>query len=147
MTAGDFIMAPPAELTHDPCCSSHGARLGCEAYRRSHFVEVGPCCEVWAMEHPEYGTATNPTRPEPVAPVDERPSRLAVAWEGKREWTLTKRSLSLDNTKPGDSSINARITDEGNAAVMPLTADQARDLAHELIIRADLIDPKGAGRG
>lgn len=34
--------------THRPCCSSHGRHLTCADYRRTHFVEVGPCCSVWA---------------------------------------------------------------------------------------------------
>jgi hypothetical protein len=29
---------------HDPCCSSHGVPMDCERYRRTHFVEVRPCC-------------------------------------------------------------------------------------------------------
>lgn len=29
---------------HDPCCSSHGIRMSCDRYRRTHFVEVRPCC-------------------------------------------------------------------------------------------------------
>lgn len=34
----------PGENTHDPCCSSHGKVLTCAEYRRTHFVEVRPCC-------------------------------------------------------------------------------------------------------
>jgi hypothetical protein len=29
---------------HAPCCSIHGHAMTCEAYRRTHFVEVRPCC-------------------------------------------------------------------------------------------------------
>jgi hypothetical protein len=29
---------------HEPCCSSHGVDMSCERYRRTHFVEVRPCC-------------------------------------------------------------------------------------------------------
>lgn len=36
---------PPAKLSHDPCCSSHGIAMTCARYRRTHFVEVRPCCE------------------------------------------------------------------------------------------------------
>jgi hypothetical protein len=32
--------------THEPCCSRHGASLCCSCYRRSHFVEVRPCCSI-----------------------------------------------------------------------------------------------------
>ena len=32
------------EATHAPCCSSHGKTLTCSQYRRTHFVEVRPCC-------------------------------------------------------------------------------------------------------
>lgn len=28
---------------HDPCCSSHGITMDCDTYRRTHFVETGPC--------------------------------------------------------------------------------------------------------
>lgn len=31
-------------VAHDPCCSSHGVPMTCERYRRTHFVEVRPCC-------------------------------------------------------------------------------------------------------
>lgn len=31
-------------MTHDPCCSSHGVTMDCARYRRTHFVEVRPCC-------------------------------------------------------------------------------------------------------
>lgn len=43
-----------AELTHNPCCSSHGEPMTCEKYRRTHFVEVGDCC------------AKEPEEPEPT---------------------------------------------------------------------------------
>lgn len=33
-----------AENMHDPCCSSHGVTMTCSQYRRTHFVEVRPCC-------------------------------------------------------------------------------------------------------
>jgi hypothetical protein len=39
-------------LTHDPCCSSHGASQDCDTYRRTHFVEVGACCSTWAQPDP-----------------------------------------------------------------------------------------------
>lgn len=31
---------------HDPCCSSHGIAMSCANYRRTHFVEVRPCCAI-----------------------------------------------------------------------------------------------------
>lgn len=71
--------------------------------------------------------------------------RLAVVWAGRPGWT--GHSLSLHGTKPVDSSVDLQIDDDRRNAVMPLTAGQARELAHELIIRADLIDPKEAARG
>ena len=37
-----------AAETHRPCCSSHGRHMTCAEYRRTHFVEVGPCCSIWA---------------------------------------------------------------------------------------------------
>ncbi len=55
--------------THNPCCSSHGVDMDCATYRRTHFVEVGPCCSVWAEEHPEYGTAAEPKTPKSTAVV------------------------------------------------------------------------------
>lgn len=33
--------------THRPCCSSHHRDMTCAEYRRTHFVEVGPCCAIW----------------------------------------------------------------------------------------------------
>lgn len=34
------------EPTHIPCCSSHNEPMTCARYRRTHFVEVRPCCAV-----------------------------------------------------------------------------------------------------
>lgn len=34
------------EHTHEPCCSAHGVPMTCQRYRRTHFVEVRPCCSV-----------------------------------------------------------------------------------------------------
>lgn len=39
-----------ADPAHDPCCSSHGVPMDCATYRRTHFVEVGPCCSAWPVE-------------------------------------------------------------------------------------------------
>jgi hypothetical protein len=39
-------------MTHNPCCSSHGVDMDCAKYRRTHFVEVGNCCDAWARQHP-----------------------------------------------------------------------------------------------
>lgn len=37
-------MSDDGSRTHAPCCSSHGVDMTCEEYRRTHFVEVRPCC-------------------------------------------------------------------------------------------------------
>lgn len=37
-------MSADGTHTHHPCCSSHGVDMTCEQYRRTHFVEVRPCC-------------------------------------------------------------------------------------------------------
>lgn len=42
-TASVAVEAPP---THVPCCSAHGVSMTCERYRRTHFVEVRPCCSI-----------------------------------------------------------------------------------------------------
>ncbi len=42
MTADGPRITTTAE--HDPCCSSHGVTMTCAEYRRTHFVEVRPCC-------------------------------------------------------------------------------------------------------
>ena len=44
-TAGDDAAADAAP-THKPCCSAHGVDMTCASYRRTHFVEVRPCCAV-----------------------------------------------------------------------------------------------------
>lgn len=41
-----LIKADKESLDHSPCCSSHGEPMTCERYRRTHFVEVRPCCTV-----------------------------------------------------------------------------------------------------
>lgn len=43
-TAGQDRRTTIDAITHDPCCSSHGKALTCAQYRRTHFVEVRPCC-------------------------------------------------------------------------------------------------------
>lgn len=37
-------MSTSATGQHLPCCSSHGVDMSCADYRRTHFVEVRPCC-------------------------------------------------------------------------------------------------------
>lgn len=37
------------EPDHEPCCSSHNVTMSCENYRRTHFVEVRPCCHLDAQ--------------------------------------------------------------------------------------------------
>lgn len=39
-----LINANKESLDHAPCCSSHDVAMTCERYRRTHFVEVRPCC-------------------------------------------------------------------------------------------------------
>ena len=46
-------LALPSVFTHAPCCSAHGIDMGCERYRRTHFVEVGNCCAADAAARPE----------------------------------------------------------------------------------------------
>jgi hypothetical protein len=70
----------------------------------------------------------------------ESAHRLALVWAGNPEWTDT--NLSVADTKPGDSSINVGWSDDKAARSMPVSADQARQIAMELIIRADIIDPQ-----
>lgn len=41
-----------ASPAHSPCCSTHANDLCCRHYRRSHFVEVRPCCETDARNLP-----------------------------------------------------------------------------------------------
>lgn len=40
---------PETAVTHEPCCSSHNVPMTCETYRRTHFVQVRPCCSVDAQ--------------------------------------------------------------------------------------------------
>jgi hypothetical protein len=68
--------------------------------------------------------------------------RVAVVWAGDPEQTSCE--LWVDNTRPGDSSVNVGSSNGSSTIVMPLTPQRARELAHELIIRADLINPLGA---
>lgn len=50
---------------HEPCCSAHGVDMTCAQYRRTHFVEVRPCCatdaQVLAM-HAAWGEADHEIR-------------------------------------------------------------------------------------
>ncbi|QTF81606.1 hypothetical protein SEA_PULCHRA_91 [Microbacterium phage Pulchra] len=38
-------MSADGSHTHNPCCSSHGVDMTCDDYRRTHFVQVRPCCQ------------------------------------------------------------------------------------------------------
>lgn len=44
--------------THAPCCSSHGVPMTCARYRRTHYVEVRPCCAIDAARLEEDPTCT-----------------------------------------------------------------------------------------
>lgn len=59
--------------THKPCCSSHNVLLCCRHYRRTHFVEVGWCCDVHRLMHESAHKATA--------------AALAKAEEGSRQPT------------------------------------------------------------
>lgn len=43
------VRAEVADEAHNPCCSTHGVPMSCERYRRSHFVDVRPCCGADAL--------------------------------------------------------------------------------------------------
>lgn len=40
---GPLTPEGPYRDAHFPCCSSHKIDMCCACYRRTHFVEVGPC--------------------------------------------------------------------------------------------------------
>lgn len=44
VTEANAPVSAGQEPTHVPCCSSHGVAMTCARYRRTHFVEVRPCC-------------------------------------------------------------------------------------------------------
>lgn len=48
--AVDVVLRLDAEASHVPCCTAHGVPMTCERYRRTHFVEVRPCCATDAAE-------------------------------------------------------------------------------------------------
>lgn len=54
-------------VTHRPCCSAHGEDMTCEKYRRTHFVEVGNCCDV---DRAVSGEIVGPRTSVVVAPAD-----------------------------------------------------------------------------
>lgn len=60
-----------AETTpdHSPCCSSHGLNMSCERYRRTHFVEVRPCCATDAARLKGEPQDAAPVAVEAAAPV------------------------------------------------------------------------------
>lgn len=62
--AREAARAAPQTGPHAPCCSSHGVDMDCETYRRTHFVEVGPCCAAWQAR------AAEPARRASTPPVD-----------------------------------------------------------------------------
>jgi hypothetical protein len=46
MTDSGIALPAETELTHVPCCSAHGHAMTCARYRRTHYVEVRPCCAI-----------------------------------------------------------------------------------------------------
>lgn len=69
----------------------------------------------------------------------DQPARLALVWAGRDGWTDT--NLSIQDTKPGDSSLNIGLSDKTRAMTMPLAPEQALQFAVEILIRLDIIKP------
>jgi hypothetical protein len=67
--------------THNPCCSSHGVNMTCETYRRTHFVEVGPCCEHYRPSAEDVGrNIVNQLADLWHVPVDVRQATNDQTW-------------------------------------------------------------------
>lgn len=86
---------------HDPCCSSHGVTMDCTRYRRTHFVEVRPCCSAdahtssYALEIAEADYALRET-----AAACGRDPEAAIA-RAQQMWRETLRGsiTSLDRVR------------------------------------------------
>lgn len=71
---------------HRPCCSAHApngaaALMDCERYRRTHFVQAGPCCEHWPAAPARSDLADAHT----VAKVDAQPQPT----DAPRRWVCS----------------------------------------------------------
>lgn len=84
----DPMPGQPA-LGHSPCCSSHGVDMTCERYRRTHFVEVRPCCAA---------DAARLTTPEPT-PVQLAAALLRGRAERADTLGLTEVGVPVDQLR------------------------------------------------
>jgi hypothetical protein len=64
-----------------------------------------------------------------------------------RTWPGTTTSLVLEPTLLQDSIIQLRVTDSGDGMSAELSAAEAREVAAELLARADFLDPSGGTGG
>lgn len=100
---------------HDPCCSSHGVPMSCERYRRTHFVEVRPCCSTDAARLKEEAK---------LSPAGLKAAVDAAKEHAAREYPQTHRTDSSITTVFGIA-----LTELLTAAIPAYNAAAAAELA------------------
>jgi hypothetical protein len=87
---------------HDPCCSSHGVTMDCTRYRRTHFVEVRPCCSADA-DTSSYALE--------IAEADYALRETAAAYGFDAEQAVERAQKIARETTLGPTSAMARVRD------------------------------------
>lgn len=97
-------------LTHTPCCSAHGVDMDCERYRRTHFVEVGPCCGAWhgPVRPPSPPT---PEPPQPVCAPRHFSSDILVVHPNAD--CPTRRTIAVEAIEQAEAAMRAEAADMG----------------------------------
>lgn len=117
---------PETAVTHEPCCSSHNVPMTCETYRRTHFVQVRPCCSVDAQRlDAEIGLSDE-------AWIDVVG---AVGWdESNKLWPVLRTALA--------AAIPAVLAsrDSETAALRAEIADRIERYANNLVVSARMDD-------
>lgn len=109
-------------LAHSPCCSAHGEDMTCEKYRRTHFVEVRPCCAFDAAVLKREGvTGRVPARtPEQIEADDIAATlnRARIAYARRRRDTPTGTIIGrVDPIRERAAWLELRRTGIGSSDV------------------------------
>lgn len=113
---------PPVENMHDPCCSSHGVTMTCERYRRTHFVEVRPCCGAdAALLRSEEAEQPSPSVEDARAEAEREAHHR---YPGGTAWTIAQRLafttgwLAASRAVPSDHTATTSVIERVSALVV-----------------------------
>ena len=106
----------PTPPNHNPCCSSHGQPMGCDQYRRTHFVEVRPCCAADADQLRAEGI-------DPAGPWRDRVSPHARSYRAGSPATEPAAAGPTPTSQVTTSTgTTIRLADDGTNTLVILAA-------------------------